>query len=357
MSKLFSPTSLRDVEFDNRIVVSPMCQYSSIDGNANDWHVVNLGHFALGGPGLVFFEATHVNPEGRITDRDLGLYSDENEAAMARVVAFIRQWTKAKVGAQLAHAGRKGSTTPPWEGGGAASDEHAYQTVAPSALAYDAYATPRALDAAGLEKVRHDFVAAAQRAARLDLDVVELHFAHGYLAHQFLSPIANQRTDAYGGSLENRMRFPLELFEAVRAVWPANKPLGVRISATDWVEGGWDLEQSIAFAHELKKRGCDFIDVSSGGLSPDQKISVGPGYQVPFSKAIREATGIATMAVGAITDPQQAETIVANGEADFVALARGFIRDPRWVWDAADALGAESFVPNQYARGRKTRTR
>ncbi len=355
MSKLFSPLSLRNVTFENRIVVSPMCQYSSIDGNANDWHVVNLGHFALSGPGLVFFEATHVSPEGRITDRDLGLYSDENEAAMSRVVAFVREWTRSKIGAQLAHAGRKASTTPPWEGGGAASGAHAYETVAPSALAYDGYATPRALDAAGLEKVRRDFVSAAQRAARLDLDVIELHFAHGYLAHQFLSPLSNVRTDAYGGSLENRMRFPLELFDAVRAVWPKSKPLGVRISATDWVDGGWDIEQSIAFAHELHRRGCDFIDVSSAGLSPDQKIVLGPGYQVPFARAIRAATGIATMAVGAITDPQQADAIVANGDADFVALARGFIRDPRWVWNAADALDATSFVPNQYARGRATR--
>ncbi len=354
MSKLFSPISLRGVDFENRIVVSPMCQYSSTDGNANDWHVVNLGHFALSGPGLVLFEATHVSPEGRITDRDLGLYSDENEAAIARVVAFVRRWTRAKIGAQLAHAGRKGSTTPPWEGGGAASGAHAYETVAPSAIAYHGYATPRALDDAGLEKIRRDFVAAAPRSQRLDLDTIELHFAHGYLAHQFLSPLSNQRTDAYGGSLENRMRFPLELFDAVRAVWPEHKPLGVRISATDWVDGGWNLDESIVFAHELKKRGCDFIDVSSGGLSHEQKIAVGPGYQVPFSKAIREATGIVTMTVGAITDPQQAETIVANGDADFVALARGFIRDPRWVWDAADALGADAFVPDQYARGRKT---
>ncbi|MDE2481218.1 MAG: NADH:flavin oxidoreductase/NADH oxidase [bacterium] len=357
MSKLFSPISLRDVTFENRIVISPMCQYSAQDGTANDWHVVNLGHMALSGPGLAIFEATAVSPEGRITDRDLGLYSDENEAGMARVVAFIRTYARAKIGVQLAHAGRKASTMPPWDGGGAATGEHRYPTVAPSALAYEGYDVPHALDDAGLEKIRRDFVLATERCERLGIDTIELHFAHGYLGHQFLSPLSNVREDAYGGSLENRMRFPLELFDAVRAVWPERKPLGVRISASDWVQGGWDLAQSITFAHELKARGCDFIDVSSGGLSPEQKIAVGPGYQVPFAKSIREASGIATMAVGAITDPQQAEAIVANGEADFVALARGFIREPRWVWDAADALGAEAFVPNQYARGRKTRVR
>jgi len=334
-----------------------MCQYSSQDGNANDWHVVNLGHMALSGPGLAFFEATHVSPEGRITDQDLGLYSDANEAAMERVVAYLRRWTNTKVGVQLAHAGRKGSTLPPWEGGGGpASGARAYPTVAPSALAYDAgWQVPAALDAAGLQKVRDDFVAAARRAERLDIDTIELHFAHGYLAHQFLSPLANHRTDAYGGSLENRMRLPLELFDAVRAVWPQHKPLGVRISATDWVEGGWDLDQSTVFAHALKARGVDFIDCSSGGLSPQQKIAVGPGYQVPFSAHIKRAVDVTTIAIGMITDPHQAEGILERGDADFVALARGFLRNPRWTWDAVDALGGESFVPPQYARGRAPR--
>jgi 2,4-dienoyl-CoA reductase-like NADH-dependent reductase (Old Yellow Enzyme family) len=355
VSTLFSPIALRGVTFENRIVVSPMCQYSSKDGNASDWHVVNLGHFALSGPGLVFFEATHVSPEGRITDTDLGLYSDENEAAMARVIAFVRTWTRSKIGVQLAHAGRKGSMTPPWEGGAPASGEHAYRTVAPSALPYADWPVPVELDAAGLQKVREDFVAAAKRSECLGIDAIELHFAHGYLAHQFLSPLSNARTDEYGGSLENRMRFPLELFDAVRAAWPQEKPLGVRISATDWVEGGWDLPQSIAFVQQLQVRGCDFVDVSSGGLSPDQQLAVGPGYQVPFSAEIKKATGATTMAVGMITQPAQAEAIVASGEADFIALARGFIRNPRWTWDAADELGAEAFVPPEYQRGRKSK--
>ena len=355
MSKLFEPADLRGLHLDNRIVVSPMCQYSAHDGSATDWHVVNLGHLSLAGPALAFFEATHVSPEGRITDRCLGLYSDANEAGMQRVVDFMRRWTNTKVGTQLAHAGRKGSTTPPWEGGGPATGEHAYTTVAPSALAYDeGWHVPQALDSAGLQKVRGDFVNAAKRAERLGLDVVELHFAHGYLAHQFLSPLSNRRADEYGGTLENRMRFPLELFDAVRAVWPERKPLGVRISATDWVEGGWDVEQSIEFVRRLQLLGVDFVDVSSGGLSPHQKIAVGPGYQVPFAAEIKRATGVTTMSVGMITEAQQAEDIIAKGEADFVDLARGFLRNPRWTWDAADALGGESFVPPQYARARKT---
>lgn len=352
---LFSPIRLRELELANRIVVSPMCEYSATDGSANDWHVVNLGHYALSGPGLVFFEATAVSPEGRITDRDLGLYSDDNEAGMARVVHFIRTWTHSKIGVQLAHAGRKASTMPPWQGGGSAEGAHAYQTVAPSAIPYSNWHTPRALDDAGLQKLRDDFVAAAKRCERLGIDVIELHFAHGYLAHQFLSPLSNHRTDAYGGSLENRMRLPLELFDLVRAAWPEHKPLGVRISATDWVEGGWDLEQSIAFARELRKRHCDFIDVSSGGLSPDQKIAVGPGYQVPFGEAIKRETGATTVSVGMITKPEQAEEIVASGKADLIAIARGFIRNPNWTWDAADALGAQAFVPPQYERGRSVR--
>ncbi len=348
-SYLFRPLQLRGLQLrgltlENRLIVSPMCQYSAIDGTANDWHVVHLGQFALGGPGLVFFEATHVSPEGRITPRCLGLYSDENEVGMERVVRFIRDWSRAPIGVQLAHAGRKGATLPPWDGNGPDLGPSGWEPVAPSALAYKPdWHTPRALDDAGMQKVRDDFVAAARRADRLGIDVIELHFAHGYLAHQFLSPLANARTDAYGGSLENRLRFPLELFDNVRAVWPAAKPLGVRISATDHVEGGWDLAQSLVFAEELKLRGCDFIDTSSGGLSPQQHIEVVPGYQVPYASAIKRETGIHTFAVGAITKPEQAEAI---------ALARGFLRDPRWAWDAADALGGEAFCPPQYLRGR-----
>lgn len=353
--QLFRPLTLRGLTLPNRIVVSPMCQYSATDGTANDWHVVNLGQFALGGPGLAFFEATHVNPEGRITPRCLGLYSDENEAGMERVVHFIRTWSRAPIGVQLAHAGRKASTLPPWEGGGPARGADAWEPVAPSAIAYRPdWHVPRALDDAGLQKVRDDFVAAAVRAERLGIDAIELHLAHGYLAHQFLSPLANRRTDAYGGTLENRMRFPLELFDAVRAVWPERKPLGVRVSATDHVEGGWNLEETTVLAQRLAERGCDFIDVSSGGLSPEQRIEVKPGYQVPYAQAVRRASGMTTIAVGAITAPVQAEAILADGAADAVALARGFLRDPRWVWDAADELGGEAFCPPQYERGRTT---
>jgi 2,4-dienoyl-CoA reductase-like NADH-dependent reductase (Old Yellow Enzyme family) len=354
-SRLFSPIDLRAVHFDNRIVVSPMCQYSAVDGSACDWHVVNLGHLALSGPGLVFFEATHVSPEGRITPDCLGLYSDDNEAGIARVASFLRQWTQSKIGVQLAHAGRKGSTLPPWQGGGRVTDARAWTPVAPSALPYDEhYNVPQALDEAGLQKVRDDFTSAVKRCARLGIDVIELHFAHGYLAHEFLSPLSNRRADAYGGSLANRMRFPLELFDAVRAAWPASQPMGVRISATDFVEGGWNLEDSTALASELKRRGCDFVDCSSGGLSPEQKIVAEPGYQVAFARHIRREAGIATMAIGMITGPQQAERILEDGDADFVSLARGFLRDPRWVWDAADDLGGDSFVPNQYQRARRT---
>lgn len=352
-SVLFSPLTLRGVELPNRIVVSPMCQYSATGGSANDWHVVNLGHYALSGPALAFTEATHVSPEGRITPRCLGLYSDENELALQRVVAFVKTWTRSAVGVQLAHAGRKGSTKPPWEGSGPERGPQGWQPVAPSVLAYqDGWLVPQALDAAGMEKVRSDFANAARRAARIGFDVAELHFAHGYLAHQFLSPLSNHRTDEYGGSLENRMRFALELFERVREVWPAQRPLGVRISATDWVEGGWDLEQSVTLVRELAKRGCDFVDCSSGGLSPLQRIELGPAYQAPFARRIREATGVPTIAVGAIVDPELAERLVAEGSADMVALARGFIRHPRWAWDAADALGGQAFVPPQYLRGR-----
>jgi 2,4-dienoyl-CoA reductase-like NADH-dependent reductase (Old Yellow Enzyme family) len=353
VSVLFSPLRLRDLTLANRIVVSPMCQYSSDDGSANDWHVVHLGHLTLSGPALAFFEATHVSPEGRITDRDLGLYSDENEAGMERVMRFIRRWSAGAIGVQLAHAGRKGATLPPWEGGGPASGERAYRIVAPSAVPFDdGWHVPAALDEAGLQKVRRDFVNAAKRAERLCIDVIELHFAHGYLAHEFLSPLSNLRDDRYGGSLENRLRFPLELFEAVRAVWPEGRPLGVRISATDWVDGGWDVDSSVVFATELKRRGCDFIDCSSGGLSPKQRIDAHPGYQVPFAARIKREAGISTIAIGMITEPLQAEGIVARGDADLVSLARGFLRKPRFVWDAADALGGESFVPNQYLRGR-----
>ena len=353
-ASLFSPFSLRSVDISNRVVVSPMCQYSAIDGTASDWHLVNLGHLALSGPGLVFFEATHVNPEGRISPHCLGLYSDENERGIARVVDFIKTWSQSRIGIQLGHAGRKGGTRPPFPAGNLPPDPALWTPVAPSAIAYDeGWAQPLALDGDGIAGAIADFVAAAKRAQRAGVEVVELHFAHGYLAHQFLSPLSNRRDDEYGGSLENRMRFPLALFQAVRDALPTEMPVGVRISATDFVEGGWDLESSIALVQHLSERGCDFVDVSAGGLSPLQKIHPAPGYQVGFAKAIRAATGVATIAVGMIVDPEHADRIVREGDADFVALARGFLRDPRWVWNAADSLGGASFVPPQYQRGRQ----
>jgi 2,4-dienoyl-CoA reductase-like NADH-dependent reductase (Old Yellow Enzyme family) len=354
-SPLFSPIDLRGVRFENRVVVSPMCQYSAVEGTACDWHVVNLGHLALSGAGLVFFEATHVSPEGRITPSCLGLYDDDNEAGMARVVRFLRLWTRSKVGVQLAHAGRKASTLPPWEGGGPLRDARAWTPVAPSPIPYDDHApVPWELDDEGMRKVRDDFVSAVRRCVRLDVDAIELHFAHGYLAHQFLSPLSNRRADRYGGSPANRMRFPLELFDAARAAWPQTRPLGVRISATDHVEGGWNLDEASAFACELRRRGCDFVDCSSGGLSPAQRIDAYPGYQVGFARRIRDDAQVPTIAIGGITDPDMASRIVADGDADFVALARGFLRDPRWVWNAADELGGDAFVPNQYRRARGT---
>lgn len=333
-----------------------MCQYSAVDGSANDWHMVHLGHLALSGPALVFTEAAHVSAEGRITPRCLGLYSDENETGLAQVVTFMRAWTQSAVGIQLAHAGRKASVSVPWEGGKSLGGPDSWETYAPSAIAYDdGWKTPTALDARGLQKVLDDFVASAKRALRLGFDVIELHFAHGYLAHQFLSPLSNVREDEYGGSRENRMRFPLELFGAVRDIWPPDRPMGVRISATDAVDGGWDVDDSVVLARGLRRLGCDFIDCSSGGLSPAQKIDVVPSYQVPFASTIREQAEIPTFAVGMIVDPDVAQEIVVSGKADCVVLARAFLRNPRWTWDAADALGGQPFVPNQYLRGRDRR--
>ncbi|HVY82241.1 MAG TPA: NADH:flavin oxidoreductase/NADH oxidase [Steroidobacteraceae bacterium] len=353
MSKLFSPFTLRDLTVANRIVVSPMCQYSAENGAATDWHTVHLGHLALSGAGLLFTEATAVEPDGRISPADLGLYDDATEEALARVLDTIRNYSNALVGIQLAHAGRKASTRVPWEGSGQISSATGgWIPSAPSALPYnEGDVAPIALDAAGLQRVRNAFAQAAARAARLDLDVIEIHSAHGYLLHEFLSPLSNRRTDEYGGSLENRMRFPLEIFDIVRAAFPASKPVGVRVSATDWVEGGWDLEQTIAFAKELQRRGVDFVDVSSGGLSPAQKIPLAPGYQVPFARAVKQAAGVNTIAVGLITEPRQAEEIIANEQADMVALARAMLYNPRWPWHAAAALGASVTAPPQYWRG------
>jgi 2,4-dienoyl-CoA reductase-like NADH-dependent reductase (Old Yellow Enzyme family) len=352
MSALFSPFTLRGVTVPNRIVISPMCQYSADEGRATAWHMIHLGSLALSGAGMLCLEATAVEPDGRITPRDLGLWDDTTEAALVPVITAIREHSKIPVVVQLAHAGRKASSHVPWEGGQLIPPaQGGWRTHAPSALPQkDGEEVPLALDEVGLARIRDAFAAAAGRAERLGLEGIEVHGAHGYLLHQFLSPIANQRTDAYGGSLENRMRFPLEVFEAVRAAFPAHKPVGVRVSATDWVEGGWDVEQTIVFARELHKRGVDWIDVSSGGVSPKQAIPFGPLYQLPLAEAVKEATGVTTIAVGLITEPRQAENIVASGKADFVALARGMLYDPRWPWHAAAELGATTSAPPQYWR-------
>ena len=352
MSRLFSPIALGGVTLPNRIVVSPMCQYSATDGTMSDWHTMHLGQFAVGGVGLIIVEATGVEAAGRISPGCTGLYSDENEAAMARVVAFCRKHGIAKMGIQLGHAGRKASTRQPWNRGPALIPaDGGWETSAPSAIAFNAgYTTPRALDADGLARVKAAFVQATQRADRAGFDVIEIHGAHGYLMHQFLSPLSNRRNDSYGGDLVGRMRFPLEVFEAMRKIWPTHKALGIRVSATDYVDGGWDLEQTVAFARELKRLGCDFIDVSSGGLSPAQKMEVGPGYQTRFAEAVRRETGLTTMTVGMITDPHQAEHILMSGQADLIAIARALLYDPRWPWHAAEALGEAAAFPVQYQR-------
>jgi len=352
MSHLFSPTSVGNVQLSNRIVIAPMCEYSAENGCANDWHMIHLGHLALSAAALLFTEATAVEPDGRISPGDLGLWSDETEAALGRVVAAVRRYSPIKLGIQLGHAGRKASSDAPWNGGQLVPPSAGgWQAWAPSAIAHKASEPPpHALDEAGLARVRNAFVDSARRAIRLGFDAIEVHAAHGYLLHQFLSPVANQRDDAYGGALENRMRFPLEVFQALREVVPASMALGVRVSATDWVEGGWDLDQTIAFAHRLKALGCEFIDVSSGGVSSQQQIPVAPNYQVPFAAEIKRQVGMPTITVGLITEAQQAEDILAQGQADMVALARGMLYDPRWPWHAAAQLGGQVAAPHQYWR-------
>jgi len=352
MSALFSPITLRGLNLSNRIVVAPMCQYSSDNGEANDWHFTHINSLALSGAAMFCIEATAVEAIGRITPGCLGLWNDATEAALKPILASVRKHSKAAVAIQLAHAGRKASSHVPWDGGQQIPlSEGGWQAEGPSTVPHkEGEAPPLAFDAAGLQRIRDAFVATAQRAERLGIDALEVHSAHGYLLHQFLSPISNKRTDQYGGSLENRLRYPLEVFDAVRAAFPAHKPVGIKVSSTDWVEGGWDIEQTIAFAHELKKRGVDWIDASSGGVSPLQKIPLGPGYQVPFAQAIKQATGLTTIAVGLITEAQQAEDIVASGKADMVALARGMLYDPRWGWHAAAELGGNVAAPPQYWR-------
>ena len=352
MSLLLSPYALRGVTARNRIWVAPMCQYSAVDGMPGDWHLVHLGARAVGGAGVVLTEATAVSPEGRISPQDTGIWDDEQARAWSRVVAFVQE-QGALAGIQLAHAGRKGSSRRPWEGRGAvAPEDGGWVPVGPTADAYPGLAQPAALDDAGIAKVRADFVAATRRAVDAGFDLVEVHAAHGYLLHEFLSPLSNTRTDGYGGDLAGRMRLVLEVVEDVRAVWPEDKPLLLRISASDWVEGGWTAEDSVSLAKEAAARGVDLVDCSSGGNSPDQQIVLGPGYQVAFAAQVRRDAGVATGAVGLLTEPEQAEQVLAEGSADVVLLARELLRDPHWPLHAAAALGDDVAWPVQYDRAR-----
>lgn len=354
MSALFSPLTIKSVTFKNRITVSPMCQYSSADGFANDWHLVHLGSRAVGGAALIMQEATAVSPEGRISPGDMGIYKDEHIAKLQTITAFIHT-QGAVAGIQLAHAGRKASHNIPWKGDRQipSDAQEGWQTVAPSAIPFaPGTESPEALDRAGIQKVIYDYKAAAVRAVQAGYKVVEIHAAHGYLIHEFLSPLSNQRTDAYGGSFENRIRLLLEIVEAVKTVWPDTLPLFVRISATDWAEGGWDGDASVQLAAVLKNHGVDLIDCSTGGLVPGVKIPVGPGYQVPFAEKIRKETGILTSAVGMITSAQQAEEILQNGQADLIFLARQALRDPYFSLHAAKELGVDVEWPVQYTRAK-----
>jgi len=351
---LFSPLTLRQLTFKNRIFVSPMCQYSSDDGLPTDWHLVHLGSRAVGGAALVIVEATAVSPEGRITPWDSGIWSDRHADAFRRITTFLKQ-SGAVPGVQLAHAGRKASTEAPWRGGRPFPVDHplAWQTLAPSAIPFHAGdPTPREMTHADIDKVAADFAAATRRSLDAGFEVIEIHAAHGYLLHEFLSPLSNHRTDEYGGSFENRVRLLLRVARETRAVWPAKWPVFVRLSVTDWADGGWDLEQSVRLSAMLKELGIDLIDCSSGALVPGVKIPVGPGYQVTFAQAIRQRAGIATGAVGMITDPHQAEQILAAGQADAVLLARALLADPYWPLHAAKALGADAAWPEQYLRAK-----
>ncbi|MFO1154701.1 MAG: NADH:flavin oxidoreductase/NADH oxidase [Rhodospirillales bacterium] len=360
MSVLFTPLQVGGVQLANRIVIAPMCQYSAVDGCMTDWHLIHLGHLALSGAALLTIEATAVVPEGRITHADVGLWSDETEAALGRVLEGVRRWSAMPIAIQLAHAGRKASTEVPWKGGKQIAFDAAngWQTEAPSPLPFEPTERPPvALDRSRLAQIRDAFAEAARRAARLGLDAVQIHAAHGYLLHEFLSPLANQRSDEYGGSLENRLRFPLEVFDAVRAAFPPERPVSVRVSATDWVDGGWAIDETLSFTQALEAHGCAAIHVSSGGLSPAQKIPVGPGYQVPLARAVKAATGMPVIAVGLITGFEQAEAIVGTGDADLIALARAILYNPRWPWHAAAHLGAHVHAPDQYLRSQPAQYR
>lgn len=352
MRALFSAFVLRGVEFRNRVFVSPMCQYSSPGGMPNDWHLVHLGSRAVGGAALVMVEATAVSPEGRISPGDTGIWSEEHARSFAPIASFIKS-QGAVPAIQLAHAGRKASTDVPWRGGKPLSEaEGGWQTLAPSAVAFGNYPAPREMTTDDIERVVYEFTEAARRSLRAGFEVAEIHMAHGYLLHEFLSPLSNRREDEYGGSLEARMRFPLRVAVAVRSVWPERLPLFVRISATDWAEGGWDIEESVEFSRRLRDAGIDLIDCSSGALVPGVKIPVAPGYQVSFAARIREEADIATGAVGMITEAHQAEEIISGGKADAVFLARAMLRDPYWALHAAKTLGADISWPVQYERAK-----
>lgn len=353
MSSLFSALTIKSITLKNRVVVSPMCQYSSEDGFASDWHLVHLGSRAVGGASVVISEATAISPEGRISPDDLGIWKDEHIEKLAQITAFIKD-QECVPGIQLAHAGRKASTAAPWKGrDGVAKDEGGWVPVAPSALPFaDHYPMPAELDATGIRKVISDFMAAAQRALQAGFVVAEIHAAHGYLLHQFLSPLSNLRTDDYGGSFENRIRLLLEVVEGVKTIWPSDLPLLVRISATDWAHGGWDADDSVRLAGILKTAGVDLIDVSTGGLANHQKIPVGPAYQLPFAARIKRETGILTSTVGLITDATQAETILANGDVDMVMMARELLRNPYFPLRAAAELDEDVAWPVQYERAK-----
>ena len=353
MSHLFSPFTLRNLTLENRVVVSPMRQYiCNGDGQMHDWHLMHLGQLAMGGAGLVFTEATHVSEVGRITPRCAGLWNDTQEAAMKRVVSFCKAHGVARTAIQLAHAGRKASTHTPTDGAQPLTDEEGRWTaLAPSPIPYAPdWPVPEALDRVGMSRIKAEFVAATERAVRIGLDLLELHSGHGYLLNQFFSPLSNQRQDEYGGSLANRLKYPLEVFEAVRCAWPSERPMGVRISAVDWVEGGTTIEDTIVYTTALKELGCDFVDITTAGLDSRQRIRLGKGYQVPCASAVKKAVDLPVMTVGMIIEPQQAEAIIAEGHADFVMLARGMMYNPRWAWHAAHELGVETAYPTQYVR-------
>lgn len=352
MSKLFSPICLGPLHLANRIVIPPMCQNSAFDGKANDWHTIHLGHLALSGAGLLIVEATAVEPEGRISPADLGLWNDETEDALAITIKSVRKHSGIPIGIQLAHAGRKASTAKPWEGDRPIPTEGGgWKPLAPSPIPYyESDPLPEELTKSRIGSIVARFVDAAKRADRVGFDALEIHAAHGYLLHEFLSPLSNCRNDEYGDTPKNRMKLPLDVFRAVRDAFTSEKPVGVRISATDWIDGGWSLDDSVVFAEALEKQGCAYIHVSSAGLSEKQKIAVSPGFQVPFARKIKENVSIPVIAVGLITEPEFAESIIANGDADMVAIGRGMLYDPRWPWHAAAKLGTTVQAPNQYLR-------